>query len=478
MALVPTPFPSNNDFYGLTGVYNGQAQDKLVFLGHKDQIRTFDGQYGDKLYFGVDNRMRPSAIRMFYDPPTGVNPDSYFGFFHIGSFSMQQNSVDPSVYSQQLIYRDKYVVNSLFGRYWLDMINPLTILNSDLFKADHYRVPFFAFNGLLANKHLKIGDFCLHPQPNGSLYCGNLTGNNNASLCASMTMPLGIDLEGPSTQGLRDFVKECLDRTMYNYANPSDSGSGKILTSDQIWMPGTIAQPLNAVWQNTFMSYLKELIFSEFPDYAGRAILWVQQYGIKPSSTGQRVYLLFKLDDPNNYYPYFCVTIQQVQQGNFSVFVYEMDSHLLEDIQAEILEYRSQSFYANIQQLNKFCLFKPSIIGDSDPFLTNDLIQFNYQTYVVEAAPDNKYYVKFKLNWDAQKTLDPEDLEYGTTVITNFNGRSYGSLDRLTDLVPTQYEAVKYAKKRPMVDEAEERPVSEELWYQVGPRLDVTFPGF
>jgi len=474
---------SGSQCFGLLNVYSGQASDTPIFLGSTvDNCYKFNVDGGGVIFIGFDTRIQPPIVRMFYDPailgPNVVAEDSAVGFVQYGEIKLQSSSIPPSVYSPQVGYRDEYLY-SLFGQQnWVDMIPSSTLKASDFYKTtlkDHHpnSPPFFAYNALAQQPN--ASDFLKYPMPNGNIYVRNQQTTQDNTLCATLISPLGISFNGTSKELLNEILKECLDRSFYDYMTKNESGSGYIATSNQLWKRNTFSVSSKAIWLDSFLVDIKNHLFQNFPEYEGREILQVEQVGRKPLANKETVYLLLKLSDPNDYYPYFCVSIQQNQIGEYSVFMYELDSHLLEEISTEVLEDRSiefldfsKDFYNQIHNDDL-----PSRVGVTDPYYTDDTITFRYHTQVAEYTSDGRSRTLASIYWEVSKTLDAESLEFGPAVVSKAP-----QLESVTGYWPANILDTKFQEILNPVEPPKKRPRTEQYaldnyqhWYEVGPRL-------
>lgn len=472
MPLAQSNFASSN-CVGLSGVYNGQGASELVFLG-SSSANCFHLPFtnGGDLYVGFDTRIQPAVVRMFYTPPWLTASTSIVGFVQYSETKLQSTSIPPSVYSPEIAYRDEYLYD-LFGQQnCLDVIPSYTIKQSTVypfFKGDKNIPPYFAHNAILYDS--SYTNFLPYPMPNGNLYQGNQVGTAGNTLCASLISPIGLGLDGPQKYELKQLVNACMSRKFYDYVKKSESGIGKLYNMTDIWQAGTLDPGYKAVWNTSFLTGMKTVLYSNYPDYEDREILQVEQVGMKPMAKGDRIYLLIKLSDPNDYNPYFCISIQQTDRGVCSVLMYEFDSHLLEDINNEVLEERSisflefaKSFYSQLHPDDR-----PSRIGVSDPYYTDDKITFRYKTYLVEYRTDKTQHILGGISWNVSKTLDAESLEFEPMQISSPPViASNSSFEGIASALNSTYQSI--INTGIGMDE-EQPPSSVEQWFEPPPRL-------
>ncbi len=485
MALQMQQYEKDASLTGLTGVYTGQKKNELVFLGMTDLCRQFNNKIGN-LFIGFDTRMKPAVVRMFYDSNMSINAKRQLklGLMQIGEVSLQGVSLVPSVYSPNIAYRDNYVFRNNYNKdYWMDMISPDIIRKSSVFQELRNDVPpFFAFNGILYNSQYTFDHFFKHPMPNGSLYDNYKSTTQGYSLCASLFSPIGLDLDGPTKTEMKAIVQEYLNRRFYDYATKNDSGNGKIVTSEDLWEKGTIQPPRKGIWQESFfINEINKKIIDNYPQNKGRKILWVEQIGVKPSIAGEDIYLLIKLDDPNAYYPYFCAYMSKIKEiGNhYALLLYEFDSHLIQEIQFNMLEKRSTNFQELVQRDQRYgqqISDSPSIFGTSDPYYTDDVISFQYRTNVVLSTPKIRDVLLDSITWKVTKKFDSDNLEFKPIEISPIeisyppsNGSDY---DIFKNCLDAYKQGISTQRKS-------EKPYApENQWYEVGPRLPDKMGGF
>jgi hypothetical protein len=459
MALTKQNY-SEQGFVGLNGVYQGQSTSELVFLGMTDLSEEYDIG-GGKLHVGFDTRIKPAIVRMFYDPPTSsITNGTEIGFIQVGEAKLQGTPVLPSTHSPGIAYRNPYSIKSAFHTQWVDMISAKTLKDSPSFLGTDQTVPpFFPYNGLIDKSGNTKEQFYQHPGHNGSMFkVSSSPLPSHYSLCASLVSPIGLDLDGPKRETIKEIVDFYLDKKFYDYVEDSAYKSGEILTTSDIWQ--------GKEWTETFL----ERITTHFSD---KKILWVEQVGLIPSQTGERMYLLFKLDDPNFFYNYFCAAIQRVSNGQYSFMVFEFDYHRISEIQVDMHAERCERFYEEFPniKINK----PPSILNSTDSYYNDDVLTFYYETYIVNYNTSTNWIkILGSIQWYVTKKFDVEILDFSNPIrilrprLMDSVARNHNPLQPMVK----QYKDILQATAVSAGD------ANEVQWYGVSPRLPRTISGY
>ncbi len=398
---------------------------------------------------------------MFFDPENLALPDdTEAGLVRIGGAQLHGAPVLPGTYAPGIAYRDQYSVpKSFFSAKWADMVAAGTIKGASLFAEMGRDVPpYFAYNGLLENPAYTREDFYKHPRRNGSLFLKKSPGlRNRYSLCASLYAPIGLDLDGPHPETMHESVRHYLEQKFYNDKGDTRHQPARRVNTGDIWAAGE--------WKAAFLDDLKRA-------FGDREVLWVEQVGTQPSKTGDRIYLLYKLAGPNGFFTYFRAAIQKVDAAQCSLRVYELDHHLVSEMQVEMHAERCKRFYDVSPYAGLF--EPPSILHTADPHYNDDILAFTYETYVITNNKTTKEStILGGIEWTVTKVFDSETMEFNRVQISEPRVIEESTL-QLSPIGPV-IEKYKHALKASTEDEED---TGEAQWYEVGPRLPMGTPGY
>ena len=210
MAITEFNLGGAPEMTGLNGVYRGQQQPEL--LGLKSLSLNLEN-----FWIGFDTRIRPSMVRIYFDPFTeGLHQtDNYdfIGLIQIGRITYQKIPINPAIFGMGLNHLNHYNytnANDPFNEnIWVDMMDVVEMRKMKL-ANNGTLFPFFPYNGYLRNNAYTPNQFFTHPMPNGSLTSIPAQEGAGVSLCASLFDAIDFDLDVPPATEITKMLRRMI----------------------------------------------------------------------------------------------------------------------------------------------------------------------------------------------------------------------------------------------------------------------------
>jgi len=391
-----------NGLVWLMGVYAGQQLDRPVFLGWNDLSAKIESTRTGTFYIGFDNRTQPALARIFYQPPDSVPQGTHtIGLIQFGQYSFQGEPLSPEKYSPQIDYKDWYR-NPFFispEHFWLDMMDPRSAYQ--LLRPNGQMLPpFYAYNGLLFDRNRQPAEFFTYGMHNGSLLKVGQQFNLSDSLAASLTAPVGLDL---------DVLDEAaIAREINRYQE----------IQDPIFQERVVPSNLDPIqYALALMNRQKQSLETNplevTPDIVESDIRWIKTIGR---------YLMIQFDDPEYVGGLICISLNQdrsvMTAYNFDTYTFEKlvidaNTHMFEQYKAYQKQKQAFSDFTGMQT-DSTLRGRKSL--QQSPFLDlgggEIVVSFTHRTFSY-AISAQKTEVLAGVQWEVSRKFDLADLQWG-----------------------------------------------------------------